>query len=229
MLPLTLHDWLFLSGFGGAAVMLPVALAITFWLFFAFGARMAGLWLLLIGIASVLVAATKIAFLGWGIGIREVDFTGVSGHTMLSSAIFPVMFYLILLPTGRILRGIGVIAGLAVGLLVGLSRLQLQAHSVSEMVVGCMLGALVALSFILTLHNHKPMRSAPYRIAFSLVILAFGLHDFRAPTQHWVTEVALSLSGHERPFIRARWKANHYSTEKTSTPTERRSVGHYGA
>ena len=28
----------------------------------------------------------KLAFMGWGIGIRELDFTGFSGHTALSTA-----------------------------------------------------------------------------------------------------------------------------------------------
>jgi len=227
MLPLTTHDWYFLSGFGGAAIMLPIALAITFWLFYSFNARIAALWVLLIGIASVAVAATKVAFLGWGFGIREIDFTGVSGHTMLSTAVLPVMFYLVLLPAPRVLRGLGVLVGLTVGLLVGLSRLELLAHSVSEMIAGCVLGALVALSLVLVLIRREPARAAPYRIAFSLIVLAVALHGLRAPTQHWVTQVALSLSGHEHPFIRARWKANH-SHERTSTLDESGHAAHYG-
>jgi hypothetical protein len=27
------------------------------------------------------------------------------------------------------------------------------------------------------------------------------------PTQRWVTHIALKVSGHDRPFIRAKWKA----------------------
>jgi hypothetical protein len=27
------------------------------------------------------------------------------------------------------------------------------------------------------------------------------------PTQRWVTHIALKISGHDRPFVRARWKA----------------------
>jgi membrane-associated phospholipid phosphatase len=215
MLPLTPHDWAFLSGFGGAAVMVPITLALTFWLFFAFNARVAGFWLLLIGIAAAVVATTKIAFLGWGVGIHAVDFTGISGHTMLASAVFPVMFYLMLLPAPPLVRIAGVAAGLVLGLLIGVSRLQLQAHSVSEMAAGCVLGALVALGFVASVAQRTPIRAAPYLIALSLGLLAFGLHDLRAPTQHWVTQVALSLSGHDRPFIRARWKA--HANEKTST------------
>jgi hypothetical protein len=38
-------------------------------------------------------------------------------------------------------------------------------------------------------------------------MLTVGLHDVRVPTQHWITHIALHLSGRDRPFIRARWKA----------------------
>jgi hypothetical protein len=27
------------------------------------------------------------------------------------------------------------------------------------------------------------------------------------PTQRWVTHIALKVSGHDRPFIRAKWRA----------------------
>jgi hypothetical protein len=37
-----------------------------------------------------------------------------------------------------------------------------------------------------------------------------ALHGVRVPTQRWVTHIALKVSGHERPYIRARWKAGLY-------------------
>ena len=208
MLPLTPHDWAFLSGFGGAAVMLPIVAAIAGWLVYAYSWRVAALGLTLIGGACLLVASTKVAFLGWGFGILSIDFTGISGHTMLSTAVIPVMLYLALLTTRHASRIAGVMCGLSVGFLVGLSRLALQAHSVSEMVTGCALGAGVSVLFIALIHKREPARTAAWLTPFSLLILAFGLHGYRVPTQHWITEVALTLSGHERPFIRARWKAN---------------------
>jgi hypothetical protein len=208
MLPLTPHDWAFLSAFGGAAVMLPIVAAISGWLIYAYSWRVAALWLTLIGAACLLVACTKVAFLGWGFGILSIDFTGISGHTMLSTAVIPVMLYLALLATGHASRLVGVICGLSLGVLVGLSRLALQAHSVSEMVSGCALGAAVSVLFITLIHKREPVRKAAWLTPFTLLIMAFGLHGYRVPTQHWITEVALTLSGHERPFIRARWKAN---------------------
>jgi hypothetical protein len=42
-------------------------------------------WALLFGITGAIVCASKLAFMGWGMGIRELDFTGFSGHTALST------------------------------------------------------------------------------------------------------------------------------------------------
>ena len=208
MLPLTLYDWAFFSGFGGAAVMLPLAAAIACWLWFAFPWRVPVLWLGLTGAACAVVACTKVAFLGWGLGILAIDFTGISGHTMLSTAVIPVLFYVALLPAPRAVRIMGLFAGLALGALVGLSRLALQAHSVSEIVTGCILGAAVSVAFIRSIHRRVPQRCAPLLAPLSLLLLTASLHGLRVPTQHWVTQIALTLSGHERPYIRALWKTN---------------------
>jgi hypothetical protein len=40
--------------------------------------------------------------------------------------------------------------------------------------------------------------------------LSIALHDVRVPTQRWVTHIALKVSGHDRPFVRAHWKSNHH-------------------
>ncbi|MBA5735438.1 hypothetical protein, partial [Escherichia coli] len=45
-------------------------------------------------------------------------------------------------------------------------------------------------------------------VVASLAIVTVALHGMTVPSHRWVTKVALQLSGHERPFVRARWKAN---------------------
>jgi hypothetical protein len=39
------------------------------------------------------------------------------------------------------------------------------------------------------------------------MVLAVLMHGVHVPTQRWVTHIALKVSGHDRPFIRAKWKA----------------------
>ncbi|WP_233837155.1 phosphatase PAP2 family protein [Paraburkholderia sp. ZP32-5] len=204
---LPIHLWYSITSLGGAGLTLPLALAIAIWLAVGYSWRLAACWLVLLGAAIGIVTATKLAFLGWGVGIRELDFTGVSGHSMLSTAVYPVALFLMLLPTRPAIRLLGVLAGLAAGIAVGLSRVVLSAHSPSEAVTGCLVGALAALVFVRIAWNAEPGRLSAMPVAVSMMVLAVAMHDVHVPTQRWVTHIALKVSGHDRPFIRAKWKA----------------------
>jgi membrane-associated phospholipid phosphatase len=207
-LPLSL--WLSITALGSVGVMIPLALAAAAWLAFGYPRRFAFCWLAVLGGASVLVFLTKIAFLGWGVGFRDWDFTGISGHAMVSSAVIPVALFVALLPASRWLRGIGVLAGVVAGVVVGVSRILLNAHSVSEVVAGCALGGATALLFVAYAWRAEAGRLAPAPVAASLALVAIVLHGVPVPTQRWITDIALQLSGHDHPFIRARWKAGRY-------------------
>jgi membrane-associated phospholipid phosphatase len=209
-LDLPLSMWLYITALGSVGVMIPLALAAAAWLALGYPRRFALCWLAVLGGASGLVFLTKIAFLGWGVGFREWDFTGISGHAMVSSAVIPVVLFIALLPASSWVRGIGVLAGVLAGIVVGVSRILLNAHSVSEVVAGCALGGATALLFVAYAWRAEAGRLAPAPVAVSLALIAVMLHGVPVPTQRWITDIALQLSGHDRPFIRARWKAGRY-------------------
>ncbi|WP_206957169.1 phosphatase PAP2 family protein [Trinickia acidisoli] len=224
MYDLPLHLWFSITRLGGAGLTLPLAVAIALWLALGYTRRLAVGWLVIVGAAAAVVALTKIAFLGWGVGIRAWDFTGVSGHSMLSTAVYPVAFFLTLLPTRASIRLFGVACGIAAGLAVGLSRVVLSAHSPSEAVAGCVVGALAAVLFVWWAWDTKAGKLSAVPVAVSLLMLTAALHDVRVPTQHWITHIALHLSGRERPFIRARWKAGHEAPHPVIAPPAGRSA-----
>ncbi|CAB3786057.1 phosphatase PAP2 family protein [Pararobbsia alpina] len=201
--------WITITGFGGVAVTVPVALAIAAWLVAGMRMRAAFEWLVLLGAAGGLMLLTKLAFLGWGLGIRPLDFTGISGHALMSTMVFPVMLSVILLGAPTLVRRAGFVAGLALGIMIGASRMAVKAHSMSEIVAGCAIGAVVACIFVSRVENHGAPADTttphPLLVSLSLVALIGALHGLHLPTQRWVTSLALDLSGHERPFIRARW------------------------
>lgn len=201
------HLWYSITSLGGAGMTLPLAFAIALWLAVGYTWRMAAGWLLLLGAAIGVVTVTKLAFLGWGVGVRELDFTGVSGHAMLSTAVYPVALFLVLLRAHPAVRVLGVLLGLAAGMAVGVSRVVLSAHSPSEAVTGCLVGALAALLFVRMAWKVQPERLSVLPVAVSLMLLAVLMHGVHVPTQRWVTHIALKVSGHDRPFIRAKWKA----------------------
>jgi membrane-associated phospholipid phosphatase len=212
---LPLHLWYSITRLGGAGLTLPLAVTIALWLALGYTWRLAAGWLAILAAAISVVALTKIAFLGWGVGVREWDFTGVSGHAMLSSAVYPVGLFLTLLPARASVRVLGVAFGMAAGVAVGLSRVVLDAHSPSEAIAGCIIGALAAVLFVWWAWGARPGKLSAVPVAVSLLMLTVALHDVRVPTQRWITHVALHLSGRERPYIRARWKAGLETQHRT--------------
>ncbi|AMM17157.1 phosphoesterase [Burkholderia sp. PAMC 28687] len=207
-LPLSL--WLSITSVGSVGVMIPLAIVVAVWLALGYPWRYAACWLLVLGGASGLVFLTKLAFMGWGIGVRELDFTGISGHAMISSAVLPVALFVACLPERQWVRALGVVLGLLIGIVVGVSRILLNAHSLSEVVTGCGLGALTALLFVAYAWRAESGKLSPAPVAVSLAIVAVVLHGIPVPTQRWITDIALQLSGRDQPFIRARWKAGQY-------------------
>ncbi|HWT38355.1 MAG TPA: phosphoesterase, partial [Paraburkholderia sp.] len=123
------HLWYLITNFGGAGLTLPLAFAIALWLAVGYSWRLAAGWLFLLGVAVTLVTVTKIAFLGWGIGVRVWDFTGLSGHAMFATAVFPVAAFLALLSAPPAVRIAGLALALLGGATVGLSRVVIEAHS----------------------------------------------------------------------------------------------------
>ena len=89
-------NWQVVTFFGDSTVLLPSAAVLFIVLFLRKDSKqVAWHWALLFGITGAIVCASKLAFMGWGIGIRELDFTGFSGHTALSTAFWPIFLWLL--------------------------------------------------------------------------------------------------------------------------------------
>jgi membrane-associated phospholipid phosphatase len=199
--------WLELTRLGDITIMLFAALAIAAWLFAENETRLALCWSVLFGAGLGVVVATKMAFIGWGIGIRSLDFAGFSGHAMRSMAVLPVLFYLMLERAPRPLRAIGAACGMALAILVGVSRLAMHVHSPSEVIAGWVLGAAVSISFIWVAGTTLRRRVFnPLRIALSVTALLTAPYVHPAPTQQWLTDITLYVTGHDEPFPRAGWR-----------------------
>ena len=73
-------NWQLISFFGDSTVLLPNSAALFIVLMLCKTSRLlAWQWSLLFGITGAIVCASKLAFMGWGLGIRELDYTGFSG------------------------------------------------------------------------------------------------------------------------------------------------------
>lgn len=206
-------DWADITHFGDITITACTALAIAVWLLIEGEKRLAVLWSVLFAGALALVVATKIAFIGWGIGIAAIDFTGISGHATRAAAVMPVLFYLILQKTPPAVRATGAALGLAGGALVAVSRVAVHAHSVSEAAAGLALGAAISIGFLHAAGKslRRPVFN-PLRTALSAIVLLQAPYVHTAPTERWLTDLTLYMTGHEKPFPRAGRKTHPHNT-----------------
>jgi membrane-associated phospholipid phosphatase len=198
-------NWISVTRLADTVVMLPAAALCLIWLLMGGATRLALWWCVLLSGGLIVVAATKIAFLGWGIGISALDFTGVSGHAMRATAIMPVLLYLVFINSSWRMRLGAVAAGMVFGILIGVSRLMVHAHSPAEVVAGCLLGAGVSTAVL------RRMLTAPqpvlrfkdrYALPLLLLLLVPVFTARPAPTERWLHAVAMTLSGHQNVYSR---------------------------
>ncbi|MBW8897779.1 MAG: phosphatase PAP2 family protein, partial [Massilia sp.] len=140
--------WSHLSALGGLNVTALLAVGVAAWLVAARCWRLALAWCLVFGGAMLVAAASQIAFIGWGIGIRSLAFTVFSGHATRAAAVFPVALFLLMERGSPWLRRAAVAAGGTLALAVALARIQVGAHSASEALSGCVLGLAAAGVFL---------------------------------------------------------------------------------
>jgi len=197
--------WSNLSALGGLNVTALLALAVAAWLVAARCWRLALAWCLLFGAAVAVSAASQMAFIGWGVGLRALEFTGFSGHATRAAAVFPVALFLLLEREGGRLRRIAVALGVVLGIVVALARVKTGAHSASEALAGCLLGLLAAALFI---HRARRARDCSPRPLLLGLLAATFLLPMADPinTHQWLTAAALKLSGRDRVYLRDDWQ-----------------------
>ncbi|HUD33638.1 MAG TPA: phosphatase PAP2 family protein [Variovorax sp.] len=236
-----------LTWLGDSGLLLPVAVFVALVLLrVGHGLRRPALtWCVVFGSCGLAVMASKLAFMGWGIGSARFNFTGFSGHTAIGTALWPVALWLMatawqrrhppaalaagvsgtsareapgrpgggaagLHPghmaaddAGDQLRRAAVLAGWVLGGAIGISRLALRAHSISEVATGFLVGLVASTVFLaLVWRRTRPPRAHPALLLVLLVPLAFFGPDAPAPTHQLLERIAMRLAGIDRPFKR---------------------------
>ncbi|GAA0517854.1 phosphatase PAP2 family protein [Tatumella terrea] len=197
--------WKNLTYFGDSMLLLPTALLLAIFLFWksqrwqtAFG------WLLSFGVAGGLVSISKVMFLGFFLGSQSLNFTGFSGHTTLSSVLWPVVMWMISAGRQPWLRRTLITLGYLLPLAVGYSRLQLHAHSPSEVISGATLGALLSTGYLLIQrHTRLDKVSLLQLVCFAALPAVIIFTGQPATTQQFLATLSARLAGIEKPYTRA--------------------------
>ena len=197
-------SWSFISFFGDSAVVLPTMLATLIILFLIKPFRTLALqWGALFAATGLVVTLSKLAFMGWGIGIAALNFTGFSGHAALSMAFWPVFLWVIACAVSSQIRKVAAVAGVLLALLIGYSRLEVHAHSLSEVLAGLALGAVAGgCLLILKAGKRQPLQINHLFLLILLIPCAMFVRGEKAPTQSLLGQIATIVGGREKVYTR---------------------------
>ena len=192
--------WSKLFHLGDLALTLPTGMAIAAWLLAARAWRAAAGWMLVFGLALALVAATKVAFMGWATGLPALGYKAVSGHAAGFTAAFPTLCWLLAqrcAPPVR--RGVALLA-LGLGVAVAAALVHAGEHTPVEAIAGWIVGL---AAFLCTVHLACGVSAPPPGRAIACAVPAFcatawALHS--VSVGYWMIRLALALSGNPYPY-----------------------------
>ncbi|MES2719023.1 MAG: phosphatase PAP2 family protein [Pseudomonadota bacterium] len=202
---------------GEAQILLPaMALALLWLARQPGGGRLALAWLGATVVATAITTASKIAFIGYGIGWALLDFTGFSGHAMFAAALLPLLLRLAAGPRTRAGRSLVLVLAYGLAGLVAVSRIHVGAHSASEVLSGFALGAL-ASAWALRAGRWPALPLARWMPALLLAWVLLAVVGAPASRTHGlVTQLALALSG--RPQAYQRWELHRDQRQPQALP-----------
>ena len=150
--------WHHITRLGEAQILVPAMVALLLILSLKVATRPTAIrWVCCTTAAALITVLSKIAFIGYGLGIESWDFTGFSGHSMFSAAILPGLIGLIWPGRNSRFQVWTLLPGTLLALLIAVSRVQVGAHSWSEAALGALLGLSVTVAvWIVPRQVHRP-------------------------------------------------------------------------
>lgn len=223
----SLHFWHILTRLGEAEILLPCAALTGIALFARENTRRLALsWMTLIVIAALLTIASKVAFIGWGLGWAEMNFTGISGHAMFAAAIYPVLLVTFVSGDRRGSHRVSLALGCGLAILIGLSRIKVGAHSPSEVLAGLIVGG-GASATALVISETSVVLIKPVLPAILLLWAAVTPFELHASQTHsLVTHLALKMSGRATPFTRGDLTGLSPDSRPALLPQQTLHLGH---
>jgi membrane-associated phospholipid phosphatase len=192
--------WSVFTKLADTTVLMPLAVALAAWLAYEGRWRAAINWLFLFCAGLGIVLISKVAYVGWGIGVASLDFKGFSGHAMRIAAVMPVLCTLLVQSRTKFAVNLALLFAVCFSIAIGISRLVLHQHSISEVVTGLLLGGAIGFGFLALEQVRMPMPLNAIVIASFIMVMTPGLMAKPAPTERWIEDIALYLSGRDQPY-----------------------------
>ena len=181
----------FLTDFCDQAVILPAFAAAALVLVAQRRWFLAGTW---VGCVAGVLGATLVLKLadqacGWTVpflGPDGIDLRNPSGHAASAAGLWGALATLLVAGRGRLTAGTGLLAGSAAAVLIGITRVALGVHTVSDVIVGGLVGIAGALLFGIRAGSAAAGGGAalPVAVALLTVGITHGWHLPAEPTIH---------------------------------------------
>jgi hypothetical protein len=168
--------WRYLIIVGDAAIALPLAVGIALVLLQQRAHARALGWALSFAAAFVVIVVGKASFDFAGWSLPSIGLYSISGHAMLTTAVYPVLFALLAGDRPPAVRRAAVAAGAVLALLMAVVLVAGHYHTVSETVLGGLLGAVVAA------WNISRVGATRFVMPYGLIALAGLCAVLLAPT-----------------------------------------------
>jgi hypothetical protein len=191
--------WSKLFHLGDLSLTLPAGSAIAAWLLASRAGRAALGWSLAFGLTLAIVAATKIAFLGWATGVPALGYKAISGHAAGFTAAAPTLCWLLAQRCPSVVRSAVAVAALALGAVVAVALVRAGEHTPIEAAAGWIIGM---AAFVCTLHVASDTAAPRVDVALACAALAFAATAWALRTVsvgYWMIRLATALSGNPYP------------------------------
>jgi membrane-associated phospholipid phosphatase len=165
-----------LTDFGDLAVLLPLAAAMLAWLLIYFN-RASLRWVLALGSCLGLTALLKIAFYECP---PTAGMHSPSGHTSLSTLVYGALTLVAATAWPGLRRALVIGGGTRLILVIGLSRLLPNAHSVAEVSRGLVIGTVSLVGLIQKYLQVSNMKVRPLLITAIVLTSIFHGHELHA-------------------------------------------------
>ncbi|CAM3616372.1 hypothetical protein BS639_22235 [Rouxiella silvae] len=191
-------SWNSLTYFGDSMLLLPTGVIIALFMAWKVTGRLTPwAWLFTFGITGLIVSISKFIFLAWGMGSATYNFTGFSGHTTMSATVWPVLLWLLTGGYRRCIHRTMVTIGFLLPVLIGISRVVLNAHSPSEVIAGLILGISASSLFLFANRHQKVQAFTLPQLAILLILPIILLSTGKkATTQNMIEKLAEQATGH---------------------------------
>jgi len=177
-----------ITNLGDSALLLPLAVGLALWVGMRAPKRALG-WFVAMVAVMALTTVTKVYYGITDKTFQPIDFRMISGHMVLSFAVWPVLGYALGSVISRRAATVGAMIAVIGCVIIGYTRLY-GFHTPAEIIVGSLIGG--SVSFVTLCYWRRSPLSLPYPAVVIpvLCVLAWACYGSKAPTNDWIEATA---------------------------------------